>query len=133
MFWKKRTKILLLFLAALFTSVILVFIGIKGKEKELYGDLDYIVSRRYGQYYEFVLRPPNPILENNKFVLSENDIVFSPGERIEGILNVKDGGLTYGLRFSLESDQCNYTVVFAVKGQASNDWSRVVIRIPEIP
>ena len=123
---KTKLIITLLFLIVLFIIVVFFFRNNRdSKSFILYDDLDSLTSARYGLDYTYITHPPL----QNKFQLSDNDLVFNPNDTVEGKFLVTDGNFTYGFPFSYEADPDNYTIIFAAKGQSSSGWSKVVIKV----
>jgi RHS repeat-associated protein len=127
----RSTKILLsLFFGGTIVITVAAFIGIWNKKAgPHYGDLDTLISMRYGSDYEFVVMPPLPMQTGNLFILSEHDLVFRSNESIEGILRIRDDNFTYSFPFSHEADPDNCTVVCAVRGLSPNGWAKVVLKV----
>jgi hypothetical protein len=123
----------MIFATLLVVIVVTVVLSIRNvgtkKTDQPYGDLESIISAKYGQECVIVVFPP--LHTQHEYLLAKNDLVFQPGENVKGTLQVKDGGYGFGFHFSYEVDPDNVTIVCAVKSKPPGaGWCKVVLKEP---
>lgn len=134
-----KTKIALSFLAVI--VVVLAGCDSSGKKEagpRIYGDLDSALTARYGPDYEII---DVPISEHyDSYQLDGGaDLIFSPGEKVEGQLVIQNEGTSHRYNISRDPDPVNWIIICGVGASNPGDpnsivhWFKVTLKTKKSP